>query len=174
MKLPAIAPTTRPITPGIKLVNKAMKNLSTPRSPCELLRLDRLDHCATSLPELSKPACHPDDCDPIPAEIIFWQVLHDGARIESSQQWRTAHMNLVLNLSPDLEADLKKRAEQAGLDMPTYVLQTLRTTDLEQVGDISISNEQFDVSLKRLLEIHANVPAHFDDSRESIYEGRGE
>ena len=83
-------------------------------------------------------------------------------------------MNLVLNLSPDLEADLKKRAEQAGLDMPTYVLQTLRTTDLEQVGDISISNEQFDVSLKRLFEIHANVPAHFDDSRESIYEGRGE
>jgi hypothetical protein len=126
------------------------------------------------MPELSKPACHPDDCDPKHAEIDFWQVPHDGATIELSQQWRTAHMNLVLNLSPDLEADLKKRAEQAGLDMPTYVLQTLRTTDLEQAGDISISNEQFDVSLKRLLEIHANVPAHFDDSRESIYEGRGE
>lgn len=83
-------------------------------------------------------------------------------------------MNLVLNLPADLEAILKKRAEQAGLDIPTYVLQTLRISDFDQAGDASISNEQFEASLKRLGEIHATVPAQFDDSRKSIYEGRGE
>lgn len=83
-------------------------------------------------------------------------------------------MNLVLNLPSDLEAIIRKRAEQAGLDIPTYVLQTLRTSDLDQAGDSSISNEQFEASLTKLREIHAGVPAQFDDSRESIYEGRGE
>lgn len=82
-------------------------------------------------------------------------------------------MNLVLNLPADLETILKRRAEQAGLDIPTYVLQTLRLSDLEQAGDVFISIERFEASLKRL-EIHASVPAQFDEDRESIYEGRGE
>ena len=83
-------------------------------------------------------------------------------------------MNLVLNLPADLEAIIKKRAEQAGLDISAYVLQALRISDLELGGEQSISNEQFEASLKRLREIHATVPTSFDDSRESIYEGRGE
>lgn len=83
-------------------------------------------------------------------------------------------MNLVLNLPADLQAILKKRAEQAGLDIPTYVLQTLRILYFDQAGDASISNDIFEASLKRLREIHATDPAQFDDSRESIYEGRGE
>ncbi|MFY7874679.1 MAG: hypothetical protein ACOVQM_04485 [Pirellula sp.] len=83
-------------------------------------------------------------------------------------------MNLVLNLPADLEAIIKKRAEQAGLDIPAYVLQTLRVSDIELTGEPSISNEQFEASLNRLREIHAKVPADFEDSRESIYEGRGE
>ncbi len=83
-------------------------------------------------------------------------------------------MNLVLNLPADLEAIIKKRAEQAGLDVPAYVLRTLRISDLELNGEPSISNEQFEASLNRLREIHAKVPATFDDSRDSIYEGRGE
>jgi hypothetical protein len=83
-------------------------------------------------------------------------------------------MNLVLNLPADLEAIIKKRAEQAGLDVPAYVLQTLRISDLGLNSEPLISNEQFEASLIRLREIHANVPAAFDDSRDSIYEGRGE
>ncbi len=83
-------------------------------------------------------------------------------------------MNLVLNLPADLEAIIKKRAAQAGLDIPDYVVQTLRWSDLELTGEPSISNEQFEASLNRLRQIHAEVPAAFDDSRESIYKGRGE
>ena len=83
-------------------------------------------------------------------------------------------MNLVLHLPADLEAIIKKRAEQAGLDLPAYVLQTLRVLDLELAGEPSISNEQFEASLNRLRELHSKVPATFDDSRESNYEGKGE
>ena len=82
-------------------------------------------------------------------------------------------MNLVLNLPADLEAIIKKRAEQAGLDVSAYVLQTLRGSDFE-LTEASISNEQFEASLNRLREIHAKASPTFDDSRESIYEGRGE
>ena len=56
-------------------------------------------------------------------------------------------MNLVPNLPADLEAIIKKRAEQAGLDIPAYVLQTLRISDLELGGEQAISNEQFEASL---------------------------
>jgi hypothetical protein len=83
-------------------------------------------------------------------------------------------MNLLLNIPADLEDIIKKRAEQAGLDVPAYVLQTLRVSDLDMAGEPSISDEQFETSLSRLREIHADVPSAFDDSRESIYEGRGE
>lgn len=77
-------------------------------------------------------------------------------------------MNLLLNIPADLEDVIKKRAEQAGLDVPAYVLQTLRVSDLDMAGEPSISDEQFEASLSRLREIHADVPSAFDDSRESI------
>lgn len=83
-------------------------------------------------------------------------------------------MNLLLNLPPDLEAILKKRADQAGLEIREYILLALRLPDVDQVGDALVSDQQFEASLKRLAEIHANAPAQYDDSRESIYEGRGE
>lgn len=65
-------------------------------------------------------------------------------------------MNLVLNLPADLEAILEKRAEHSGLDIPTYVLRTLRISDFDQAGDASISNEQSEARHKRLREIHAS------------------
>jgi hypothetical protein len=83
-------------------------------------------------------------------------------------------MNLLLNLPPDLEAILKRRADQAGLDIREYILQALRLPDVEPLEETITSDEQFAASLRRLAEIHASAPAQFDDSRESIYEGRGE
>lgn len=83
-------------------------------------------------------------------------------------------MNLKIDLPADLEAIIRKLAEQAGLDIPTYVVQALRIFDLDQTADTFISNEQFEASLQRLSEIHASAPAQFDDTRESIYEGCGE
>jgi len=80
-------------------------------------------------------------------------------------------MILEIDFPADLVAILKRRADHAGLDIPAYVVQTLRISDLDQSGDSPISNEQFEASLQKLSEIHAHVSAQFDDSRESIYEG---
>ncbi len=83
-------------------------------------------------------------------------------------------MNLVVNLPAELEAIIKKQAELAGVDMSTYVLQTLRETSEELTTPKSVSNEQFAASIERLYKMHANANPNFDDSRESIYAGRGE
>ncbi len=45
-------------------------------------------------------------------------------------------MTLVLNLPADLEAIIRKRAEQAGLDIPAYVLQTLRVCRPRTCGEV--------------------------------------
>lgn len=83
-------------------------------------------------------------------------------------------MNLQVNLPADLEAIIKKRAEQAGVDLPTYILLTLRASGEDASNPKPVSDEQFAASLHRLAAIHANANPNFDDSRESIYAGRGE
>ena len=83
-------------------------------------------------------------------------------------------MNLVVYLPADLEAIIKKRAEQSGDDLPTYVLQTLRGSSEEAALTNMVSDEQFAASIERLRAIHANANPNFDDSRDSIYAGRGE
>lgn len=83
-------------------------------------------------------------------------------------------MNLQVNLPADLEAIIKKRAEQAGVDLPTYVLLTLRASGEDTSNPNPVTDEQFAASLHRLAAIHANSNPNFDDSRESIYAGRGE
>lgn len=81
-------------------------------------------------------------------------------------------MNLIVNLPADLEATLKKRATEAGVDLSTYVVQMLRAEDLAQVP--SVSDEQFASGLAKLRAIHQQANPNFDDSRESIYGDRGE
>jgi len=81
-------------------------------------------------------------------------------------------MNLIVNLPADLEASLKKRATEAGVDLSTYVLQRLRFD--ESVQSTNVSDEQFAAGLARLRVIHHRANPNFDDSRESIYSDRGE
>ena len=83
-------------------------------------------------------------------------------------------MNLMLNLPADLEATIKKHAEEAGLGLADYVLRTLRLSDTDVTVLPTLSEEQFAASLKRLCDIHTGASTTFDDSRESIYEGCGE
>lgn len=81
-------------------------------------------------------------------------------------------MNLIVNLPADLEASLKKRATEAGVDLSTYVLQMLQID--ESVQPTSVSDKQFASGLARLRAIHQQANPNFDDSRESIYSDRGE
>lgn len=83
-------------------------------------------------------------------------------------------MNLQVNLPADLEAIIKKRAEQTGVDLPTYVLLTLRASGEDTANPNPVTDEQFAASLHRLAAIHANSNPNFENSRESICAGRGE
>ncbi len=42
-------------------------------------------------------------------------------------------MNLMLNIPADLEVIIRKRAEEAGLELDAYVLQTLRVLNIEAI-----------------------------------------
>ena len=83
-------------------------------------------------------------------------------------------MNLTLNVPSDLESFIKKRAEEAGVDVQAYVLQSLRNVEEDWCSDRPISDEQFAASLERIKAIHHSANPNFDDSRESIYADRGE
>lgn len=83
-------------------------------------------------------------------------------------------MKFEVNLPADLETIIKKRAEQSSVDLHTYVLQKLRGSSEEAALRNMVSDEQFAASIERLRAIHASANPNFDDSRASIYAGRGE
>ncbi len=83
-------------------------------------------------------------------------------------------MNLILNVPEELEAIIKKRADEAGVDLQDYVLQTLRSVSEDGVADGNVSDQQFADIAERIQARHADANPHFDDSRESIYAGRDE
>ncbi len=82
-------------------------------------------------------------------------------------------MTLTLNLSPELESQLRQAADQAGEEVEAFVLRLVRERvepDYRQeVEDYSEWRKRFDAWLASRKPV-----GHFvDDSRESIYEDRG-
>jgi len=77
-------------------------------------------------------------------------------------------MQITLRLPHDLETRMKDLASEAGLDLSEYAIQLLRA-ELVQESPQKISEEQFNESLRRLQQIHANASTTFDDSRDSMY-----
>ena len=82
-------------------------------------------------------------------------------------------MTLQLNLPPQLESILLKRASAAGVDLSTFVLETLSAIEPDTIQP-TLSESEFAAKLDRIVAIHAHAPGDFDDSRESIYSGCGE
>ena len=83
-------------------------------------------------------------------------------------------MTLTLDLPPALEAKLHRLAAEAGKPAPQFALDLLRQGLDEQPP--SSNNLPYEVWRERFQELLASLKpvGHFvDDSRESIYEGRG-
>jgi plasmid stability protein len=85
-------------------------------------------------------------------------------------------MALQLELAPDLEAKLRERAAQSGRSPEAFVLEALR----EDLAAGAEPGESLSPS-SRLAELNDWFTSHptskaavLDDSRESIYNGRGE
>ncbi len=85
---------------------------------------------------------------------------------------------LNIPLSPDKEAKLRERAAAAGKDVTEYVLQVveddLAATEPVAAPDSPEKREQWQKDLDAWAEGHPRLDSIADDSRDSIYAGRGE
>jgi hypothetical protein len=84
-------------------------------------------------------------------------------------------MTLNINLSVEMEAKIRALATASGQDVEAFVLNALdEKLAVEDVADSAKSAESFEAWLQRWIALHPQVGHTVDDSRESIYEGRGE
>lgn len=82
---------------------------------------------------------------------------------------------MQLNLPPTTEAILRHRAIAAGKDVETFaiqILQELAQVEFEAKPPIR-SHDEWVAALREWSSSHPRTNRLVDDSRESIYEGRG-
>lgn len=84
-------------------------------------------------------------------------------------------MNLRIEVPANLELLLKERAQQAGVAVESFVLQAVtdRLAEAEPT-DSSMNAEEFSLWLQQWADRFPKLDYVVDDSRESIYAGRGE
>lgn len=89
-------------------------------------------------------------------------------------------MTLQINLPVAIETALLARAAAEGIDVSTFVTEAvaerLATPEIEAVerSHPVRSAQGFAERLQALIDLHPRTGCPVDDSRESIYEGRGE
>ncbi len=85
---------------------------------------------------------------------------------------------LNLSLSPEKEAKLRERAAAAGKDLTEYILQVveedLAIGESAPAVDSPQKRDQWEKELDAWAEGHPHLDTIADDSRDSIYAGRGE
>jgi plasmid stability protein len=85
-------------------------------------------------------------------------------------------MSLSVTFPTELESALRQRAAAVGKDVDTFV----REIVIDEVSEVPASSrrkrsrEEFVSRLREIIESHGIKNGKFDDSRESIYSGRGE
>ena len=85
-------------------------------------------------------------------------------------------MQLNVNLPAEIEAALRRRAAAAGQDLETFVSHVVTeevVDDLERLRKKKVSPEKFAERLDAWAKLHPVLDHAIDDSRESIYAGRG-
>jgi adenylate kinase len=87
-------------------------------------------------------------------------------------------MTLNFDLPPAIEQNLRSQAAMQGESLDTYVRQMVidRYAEVETpTGFVPArSPEEFMARLQEVVDMHPTVKTFVDDSRESIYAGRGE
>ncbi len=86
---------------------------------------------------------------------------------------------LNIPLSPEKEAKLRERAAAAGKNVAEYVLEVVEeelamTTEAAPPLDTPQKKDQWENDLDAWAASHPHLAAIADDSRDSIYAGRGE
>ena len=84
-------------------------------------------------------------------------------------------VNLRIEVPANLELLLKERAQQAGVPVESFVLQavTERLAESETTNS-AVNAEEFSLWLRQWADRFPKLDHAVDDSRNSIYAGRGE
>ena len=85
-------------------------------------------------------------------------------------------MTLHLELPPDIEGALRAQAAAAGKDVASFVAEVVaeRLAEPAEPSPEDVSHAEFVARLRRVAAMHPGSHGTMDDSRESIYAGRGE
>lgn len=90
-------------------------------------------------------------------------------------------MQLNVSLPAEIETALRRRAAAAGLDLETFVTNVVTEEVTEEVAEeptpkprAARSSAKYAERLKAWIDLHPVLDHVIDDSRESIYAGRGE
>ena len=85
-------------------------------------------------------------------------------------------MNLNFDLPDEFENVLRRRAAAAGTDLATFICQVVIESLVDEDKDQprTISPAEFSRRLDSWIALHPVLDHPIDDSRESIYAGRGE
>jgi hypothetical protein len=84
-------------------------------------------------------------------------------------------MNVSITLPDNVEAELARRAAAAGMDVATFVRDVVVDSLAEGAESETLdSHVDFMAKLDRIIQLHPRSTGPVDDSRESIYAGRGE
>jgi plasmid stability protein len=88
-------------------------------------------------------------------------------------------MTVSINLPPQAEAELRRRAAEEGKDVEAFVREAvearLAAPPIVQPRDPrTMTAEEWTAAWHAWIDSHAPTNHFVDDSRESIYEGRGE
>lgn len=85
-------------------------------------------------------------------------------------------MNVRINFPAEIEANLLRRAAAAGKDVETIVKELVTERLAEEISPPAkaASHAEFMARLRGIIHRHPRSNGSVDDSRESIYAGRGE
>jgi hypothetical protein len=84
-------------------------------------------------------------------------------------------MNLTLHLTPELETKLREQAKAEGKALEEVALHALEMQlDSGPLAAATMSAEQWVADIRSWATSHRSLQGEADDSRESIYAGRGE
>jgi uncharacterized protein (DUF1778 family) len=85
-------------------------------------------------------------------------------------------MTLELAFTSEVETEIRRRAAEMGQDVEDFILQAVaeKLADTDSQSSRSSLNNKWKEQLRAFIELHPVVTHFVDDSRESIYAGRGE
>ncbi len=85
-------------------------------------------------------------------------------------------MNVSISIPSEIEATLRRRAAAVGKDVATFVQEIIseRLAEVASVDSGATSRKEFAVKVREIIHLHPVSNESVDDSRESIYAGRGE